>query len=234
MTLPLHRSESAQSDHTSGGDEETGFTSPEILQARKQKKRHLILTAKQFNQKPNKEYWKTYGEELGVLPPNASAKQIAVFLKETPGVDKSSLGDYISEPKDRRPFNNQVLEEFMKLNQFEGVAIDQGLRTLLGTFRLPGEAQKIERIMESFAACYYTANQHMGVYRSEDAVCILAYSIIMLHTDAHSDKIPVEKKMKEHEFVAQQQGHQRAARLPSTHAASHLPSRGFPGNLRDI
>lgn len=32
-----------------------------------------------------------------------------------------------------------------------GQAIDQALRKLLGGFRLPGEAQKIDRIMEKFA-----------------------------------------------------------------------------------
>ena len=32
-----------------------------------------------------------------------------------------------------------------------GQAIDQRLRWLLGGFRLPGEAQKIDRIMEKFA-----------------------------------------------------------------------------------
>jgi hypothetical protein len=35
---------------------------------------------------------------------------------------------------------------------------------LLGGFKLPGEAQKISRILEVFAARYYTGNPEAGAY----------------------------------------------------------------------
>lgn len=43
--------------------------------------------------------------------------------------------------------------------EFEGIAIVPALRKFLEGFRLPGEAQKIDRLMEKFAARYCQCNQ---------------------------------------------------------------------------
>jgi len=52
---------------------------------------------------------------------------------------------------------------------------DIAIRVYLDSFRLPGEAQKINRIMESF--------------KNPDVVYILAYSTIMLNTDQHNSQV---------------------------------------------
>ena len=54
----------------------------------------------------------------------------------------------------------------------------------LGTFRLPGEALQIERLMESLSRKVYL--QSPGPLTSADAVFILLFSIIMLNTDLHN------------------------------------------------
>ena len=41
----------------------------------------------------------------------------------------------------------QVLEEFTNTFDFEGLTFDAGLRVFLESFKLPGEAQKIDRII---------------------------------------------------------------------------------------
>jgi brefeldin A-resistance guanine nucleotide exchange factor 1 len=48
-----------------------------------------------------------------------------------------------------------VLEAFTLTFDFTGMRIDTAIRTYLETFRLPGEAQKINRIMESFGKHYH-------------------------------------------------------------------------------
>jgi len=54
-----------------------------------------------------------------------------------------------------------------------------------GTRRAPvGEAQKIDRIMEKFAARYCCDNP--GAFRSADGAYLLAFALIMLNTDAHN------------------------------------------------
>ncbi|KAL1530619.1 hypothetical protein AB1Y20_001519 [Prymnesium parvum] len=46
--------------------------------------------------------------------------------------------------------------------------------------------------------------ERVSPFRSEDSVMVLCYSIIMLTTNLHSDK--VKQKMKKHEFIAQNKG----------------------------
>lgn len=41
----------------------------------------------------------------------------------------------------------QVLEEFTQTFNFEGLSFETGLRMFLESFKLPGEAQKIDRII---------------------------------------------------------------------------------------
>ena len=63
------------------------------------------------------------------------------------------------------------------------------LRLFLTGFRLPGEAQKIDRLMEKFAQRYCEGHPQNGVFASADAAYVLAYSVIMLTTDLHSTKV---------------------------------------------
>lgn len=83
------------------------------------------------------------------------------------------------------------------------------MRELLEAFRLPGEAQQIARITETFAAIYFASgpgtrhsySKLLGAsvelmiiqaeIRSEDAVYVLAYSVIMLNTDLHNPQVLV-------------------------------------------
>ena len=64
---------------------------------------------------------------------------------------------------------------------------DIAIRVYLDSFRLPGEAQKINRIMESFGARYHM--QCPDLFKNPDVVYILAYSTIMLNTDQHNSQI---------------------------------------------
>jgi len=80
------------------------------------------------------------------------------------------------------------------------------MRELLEAFRLPGEAQQIARITETFASIYFASEPGRWAYdrktysfsdptlaeiKSEDAVYVLAYSVIMLNTDLHNPQIRV-------------------------------------------
>merc|ERR1711998_351384 len=70
---------------------------------------------------------------------------------------------------------------------FKGKTLDQALRFFLSLFRLPGEAQQIDRIMEAFAKQYVSSNPK--VFDSHDTAYTLSFSLIMLNTDAHNDSI---------------------------------------------
>ncbi len=57
-------------------------------------------------------------------------------------------------------------------------------------FRLPGEAQKIDRLMEKFAERFVNCNPE--AFKSADVAYVLAYSVIMLNTDAHNPQVKVK------------------------------------------
>lgn len=120
------------------------------------------------------------------------------FLRYTPGLGKTQIGEFISKgPADQHPFNAAVLREFVALFDFSGPnsTFDRALRMFLGAFRLPGEAQCIDRIMEAFAGHLF---KHLGPGRpfaSADTAFILSFSTIMLNTDLHNPNIAVSKKM---------------------------------------
>lgn len=72
---------------------------------------------------------------------------------------------------------------------FANLDFDQGIRHFLAGFRLPGEAQKIDRIMEKFAERYCLQNP--TIFPSADTAFILSFSTIMLNTGKYKALSPV-------------------------------------------
>lgn len=60
-------------------------------------------------------------------------------------------------------------------------------------FRLPGEAQQIDRVMTTFAQCYWEDNAgdyYRCPFDDQDTVFLLSFAIIMLNTDLHKQSLP--------------------------------------------
>ncbi|KAI1282034.1 IQ motif and SEC7 domain-containing protein 1 [Halotydeus destructor] len=123
----------------------------------------------------------------------ALARAVAAFLLNRKGLSKQMIGEYIGNLQS--PFNQLVLDEFIKLVDFTGLPVDTALRKYQSTFRFPGEAQKIEKLVDVFSFRYADCNSHnMPKVRSADCdhshlnreeVFILSFAIIMLNTDLH-------------------------------------------------
>lgn len=165
----------------------------EYLRFRKAQKKKIMIAGDHFSRDEKKglEYLKLC--QLISDPPDPKA--FAIFFRHTPGLDKNSIGDYLGDPDD---FHMQVLKDFTETFMFSGMILDTALRTYLATFRLPGESQKIQRILEAFSERFYD-QQSSDTFASKDAVFILCYSLIMLNTDQHNPQ--VKKKMTEEEFI---------------------------------
>ena len=101
---------------------------------------------------------------------------------------------------------------FVASFDFGSLEIDNALRLFLQAFRLPGEAQKIDRLMESFAKALFAANPEP--FANSDAAYVLAFAIIMLNTDLHNPNIAVEKKMTLDQFVSNNRGINDGKDLP--------------------
>ncbi|KAJ6678208.1 hypothetical protein OIU85_008765, partial [Salix viminalis] len=136
-----------------------------------------------------------------------SVEEIAAFLKNTSGLSKTLIGDYLGERED---FSLKVMHAYVECFDFQGLDFDEAIRVFLQGFRLPGEAQKIDRIMEKFAERYCKCNPK--VFSSADTAYVLAYSVILLNTDAH--KPMVKNKMSADDFIRNNRGIDDGKDLP--------------------
>ncbi|CAD6888251.1 unnamed protein product [Tilletia caries] len=86
------------------------------------------------------------------------------------------------EPALATAVRRTALKVHMRRFAFGSDPLDIALRKLLMEIKLPSETQQIDRVMEAFARRYMECNE--GLYASEDQPYILAFSLMMLHTDA--------------------------------------------------
>lgn len=124
---------------------------------------------------------------------------IAKLLLKTEGLDKALIGDYLGEADEE---NIRIMHAFVDLIDFSDMKFVDALRLFLQSFRLPGEAQKIDRFMLKFAERYIAGNP--GVFANADTAYVLAYSVIMLNTDLHSPQIKV--RMSVDDFIKNNRG----------------------------
>ncbi|CAF3880776.1 unnamed protein product [Rotaria sp. Silwood2] len=108
-------------------------------------------------------------------------EHVATFLFNETGLSKRAIGDYLGEKDDS---HIEVLKQFAHMFDFFSTDIVEALRRYLFTFLLPGEAQKIDRIMEAFAQRYYECNPDL--YANAEVCFILSFAIIMLNTSLHN------------------------------------------------
>lgn len=71
---------------------------------------------------------------------------------------------------------------YMENFDFINDPIDIAIRKLLLGLHLPRETQQIDRVMQAFADRYNACNP--ALFASPDHPYIIAFSIVMLHTDA--------------------------------------------------
>lgn len=162
-----------------------------------------------FNRKPSKGIqFLINAKKVGDSP-----EDIATFLKKTSGLDLNMIGDYLGERED---FSLKVMHAYVDSFNFEGMEFDEAIRLFLQGFRLPGEAQKIDRIMEKFAECYSKCNPK--AFTSADTAYVLAYSVILLNTDAHNPM--VKNKMSKADFLRNNRGIDNGKDLPEVYLGS--------------
>ena len=226
---PTHSSASYDSD-----DERQLLMNPEeetALLHSKQHKQKLLLAAQHFNKEGKAAF--PYLQSLSLLPSPITADSVVHFFRETPGLDRQRIGEYLGG---HEPMQLAVLQRFVEtfsFDQIKGrtaadkttagaaeagsasaggvVGIDDALRAFLDCFLLPGESQQIGRIIEKFSEAFYRACP--GPLLSADAAYVLAYSVIMLNTDAHNSQ--VSRKMTKDEFVKNLRGINEGRDLPA-------------------
>lgn len=91
-----------------------------------------------FNRKPRKGI--TFLQEQGLL--GMTYVEVAKWLHTDDRLDKTFIGDFLGENDE---FSKEVMYSYVDLIDFGNMDIVAALRHFLEGFRLPGEAQKIDR-----------------------------------------------------------------------------------------
>ncbi|KAF7233140.1 hypothetical protein EG68_08133 [Paragonimus skrjabini miyazakii] len=104
------------------------------------------------------------------------------FMEENDRLSKFAVGTYLGEV--RKEFNMKVLDAFTRLHDFRNRDFIPSLRRFLLSFQLPGESQKIDRILTSFADWYL--EQNPSAFNSSHEAYVLAYAAILLNTTLHN------------------------------------------------
>uniref|UniRef100_A0A8C2NZI0 SEC7 domain-containing protein n=1 Tax=Capra hircus TaxID=9925 RepID=A0A8C2NZI0_CAPHI len=160
----------------------SGTDNPEQFEVLKQQKEIIEQGIDLFTKKPKRGI--QYLQEQGML--GTTPEDIAQFLHQEERLDSTQVGEFLG---DNDKFNKEVMYAYVDQHDFSGKDFVSALRMFLEGFRLPGEAQKIDRLMEKFAARYLECNQGQTLFASADTAYVLAYSIIMLTTDLHSPQV---------------------------------------------
>lgn len=169
---------------------ELKVASPSELMARKLQKNQLMKCADEFNHKAKRGIQALV--DAGVIDSGTNAAQIAGFLRSSPNVEKVAIGEYIGSNGD---MNISVLGEFVNTFDMEKQTLLGALRMFLESFRLPGEAQMIDRILQKFAEHAHRSCVDAKLFPTVDCTYLLCFSIILLNTDLHNPNIRPEKKM---------------------------------------
>ncbi|CAH1254723.1 ARFGEF1 [Branchiostoma lanceolatum] len=184
---------------------------PEQFESLKQQKEIWEQGIELFNKKPKKGL--QFLQEQGLL--GKSAWDVADFFHTDERLDKTQIGDFLGE---NEKFNMEVMYTYVDQLDFSGRDIVLALRLFLEGFRLPGEAQKIDRLMEKFAGRYCETNPNLAIFASADTAYVLAYSIIMLTTDLHSAQ--VKRKMTKEDYIKINRGINDSKDLPEEYLSA--------------
>ncbi|TMW59230.1 hypothetical protein Poli38472_007375 [Pythium oligandrum] len=190
----------------------TTMSAVEAFDRKKRRQEELATGILKFNAKPSAGI--QYLVQRGHLG-EGTPRDVARFLHEhSAKLDKTEVGDYLGkEQQYQNGFCVKVLHEYVDMMDFTGMEIDTAIRHFLAGFRLPGESQKIDRMMEKFAERFYSACQP-GLFPSADIAFILSFSIILLQTDLHNPNVAEEKKMDKAAFFRNNRGINNGEDLP--------------------
>ncbi|XP_036361493.1 brefeldin A-inhibited guanine nucleotide-exchange protein 1 isoform X3 [Octopus sinensis] len=184
---------------------------PEQFEAFKQQKEIMENGIEMFYKKSKKGIH--YLQEQGLL--GTTPDDIAEFFHNEERLDKTAIGDFLGE---NEKFNKEVMYAYVDQMVFQNMDMVSALRKFLEGFRLPGEAQKIDRLMEKFASRYCECNSNSELFASADTAYVLAYSIIMLTTDLHSSQ--VKHKITKEQYIKMNRGINDSKDLPEEYLSS--------------
>ena len=112
------------------------------------------------------------------------------FLKTTPALDKTAAGDFIGKDE---AYNKAILMQYLDEYDFTGVYFVKALRMLLSGFRISGEGQVVDRMMEKFgekfAADNITNPNPLNESMGAECLYLLSFATMMCQTSLHNPNV---------------------------------------------
>ncbi|KAI9475610.1 MAG: hypothetical protein EXX96DRAFT_573940 [Benjaminiella poitrasii] len=102
---------------------------------------------------------------------------IANFLFKTPDLNRRQLGYYLAMTTSR-----EIYDAFLECFRLVGLRLDEALRILLTTFRLPSQWESLEYLIERFAKKWHDANQNVIKFH-EDMVVKVVVAMLFLNAE---------------------------------------------------
>jgi brefeldin A-inhibited guanine nucleotide-exchange protein len=177
---------------------------PSQFDREKQRKTAMANDTRLFNFKPKRGVKALIKD--GFIASTAP-QDIARFLFGNDQINKATLGEFLGEGE---PENIAIMHAFVDFMDFRQTRFVDALRRFNQSFRLPGEAQKIDRYLLKFAERYITGNPK--AFANADTAYVLAYSVIMLNSDQHNSN--VKSRMTPEDFIKNNRGINDNADLP--------------------
>ena len=147
-------------------------------------KAEMTAAAKKFNLKAKTGL--KYLTDRGYIvtePRDQMVKGVVRFLKETPALSATAIGQFLGENKD---FNKEVLAAYIEEFDWTSDDIDfvGAMKEMMMGFRIPGEGQIVDRIFEVFGA--KLAKDRPDEFGNAEGVFLFAYAILMVQTSIHN------------------------------------------------
>ncbi|PFH54626.1 hypothetical protein AMATHDRAFT_177 [Amanita thiersii Skay4041] len=127
--------------------------------------------------------------------PKPHETPVAYVKRLLSSVNKAEVAGILASSAE--PFYADCLQIYIDQFDFLDDPLDVAMRKLLMNVGLPRETQQIDRVIESFSQRYLKCNPDLFI--SEDHPYILAFSLIMLHTDAFNKSN--KRKMSKVDYV---------------------------------
>lgn len=162
----------------------------------------LELIKEQSSLKAGLKYLRSVNTSTGALP-----RIIANFLiHQNEFLDKVEVGDVLGAEFDSLMNKNEyekLRKWYVELIDFTGMTFVAALRAFLcdSGFRLPGEGQKVDRLLEAFGQSYVKDNP--GVFHSASSAFILSFAVVMLNTELHDPRLKTGSHPRKPMTVAQ-------------------------------
>jgi Sec7-like guanine-nucleotide exchange factor len=116
----------------------------------------------------------------------AKSVEIATFLHENhKALNLHTLGEFLGEPQ-----NDEILNAFANKMDFKSAEFDVAFRKYVGAFQMPGESQKIDKIMEAFGKAYHIQNPKKI---TTDAAHRSAFIATIFNSDLHNPAVKAKR-----------------------------------------